>query len=120
MRDAGLAAAICCTLAALAGSIPGAWTTTPWPYALLYGMLVIAHAGVRLGRKTYVVDLAGSDQRALYVALSNTLTGFLMLLVGGLVGALAQWFGSAVLLGLLAACALAAALTAQGLPEVEE
>jgi hypothetical protein len=120
MRDAGLAAAICCTLAALAGSIPGAWTTTPWPYALLYGMLVIAHAGVRLGRKTYVVDLAGSDQRALYVALSNTLTGFLMLLVGGLVGALAQWFGSAVLLGLLAACALAAALIAQGLPEVEE
>ena len=120
MRNAGLAAAACCTLAALTGGLPGAWTSTPWPYALLYGLLVIAHAGVRLGRKTYVVDLAGSDRRALYVALSNTLTGVLMLLVGGLVGALAQWFGSAVLLGLLAACALAAAYTAQGLPEVEE
>ncbi|WP_458525345.1 MFS transporter [Onishia taeanensis] len=120
MRDAGLAAAVCCALAALAGGLPGAWTATPWPYALLYGLLVIAHNGVRLGRKTYVVDLADGERRALYVALSNTLTGVLMLVVGGLVGALAQWFGSAVLLGLLAACALAAALTAQGLPEVEE
>lgn len=120
MRDAGLAAAVCCALAALTGGLPGTWTTSSWPYALLYGLLVIAHAGVRLGRKTYVVDLADTDRRALYVALSNTLTGVLMLLVGGLVGILAQWFGTPILLGLLAACALAAAMTAQGLPEVEE
>ena len=31
MRDAGLAAAVCCALAALAGGLPGAWTTTPGP-----------------------------------------------------------------------------------------
>ncbi|MBZ9540416.1 MFS transporter [Modicisalibacter tunisiensis] len=119
MRDAGLAAAVCCLAAAAVAWAPGAWSATIWPYALLYGALVIAHAGVRLGRKTYVVDLAGAEDRALYVALSNTLTGVLMLLVGGLIGALAQWIGSAALLLVLAGCALAAAFCAHGLPEVE-
>ncbi len=42
-----------------------------------------------------------------------------MLVVGSVVGALAQWFGTAPLLALLGMTGLAAAVCAQGLPEVE-
>lgn len=119
MRDGGLGTAAGCLLGAAFAWWPAAWSETVWPYALVYALLVIVHAGVRLGRKTYVVDMAGADNRALYVALSNTLTGVLMLAVGGLVGLLAQWLGSAGLLAVLALMGLAAAASAQRLPEVE-
>lgn len=119
MRDAGLIAALCCLAAAAIAWAPGGWATSIWPFALVYGLLVIAHAGVRLGRKTYVVDLADKDTRALYVALSNTLTGVLLLLAGGMIGLLAQWLGSDILLLALALLALAAAVTAHRLPDVE-
>lgn len=120
LRDAGLAAAACCVATAGVAWAPGDWSHSVYPFAALYGLLLIAHTGVRLGRKTYVIDLADADDRALYVALSNTLTGVLMLIVGGLIGALAQWLGSAALLAILAGCALAAAACAQRLPEVED
>ncbi|MDX1467287.1 MAG: MFS transporter [Halomonas sp.] len=119
MRDGGLGTAAGCLLGAAFAWWPAAWSETVWPYALVYALLVIVHAGVRLGRKTYVVDMAGADNRALYVALSNTLTGVLMLAVGGVVGLLAQWLGSAGLLAVLALMGLAAAASAQRLPEVE-
>ncbi|MCE0733021.1 MFS transporter [Halomonas sp. G15] len=119
MRDAGLGAAACCLLGAAIAWLPGGWTQTVWPYALVYALLVIVHAGVRLGRKTYVVDMADGDNRALYVALSNTITGVLLLVVGGAVGALGQWLGSPALLVVLAGMALAAAASASRLPEVE-
>ncbi|MCI0510108.1 hypothetical protein C8E00_1057 [Chromohalobacter marismortui] len=119
MRDSAVLATLCCTAAALIAWLPGAWTQRIGPYALVYALLVIAHAGVRLGRKTYVVDMAGSEKRALYVALSNTFTGILMLLIGGLLGAVAYVIGSAGLLLVLAACALGAAASSQCLPEVE-
>lgn len=119
MRDAGGIAALCCLAAAGIAWLPASWSETVWPFSLVYGVLVIAHAGVRLGRKTYIVDLATADDRALYVALSNTLTGILLLIVGILIGGLAQWLGSDILLLLLALCALIAALTSHRLPEVE-
>ena len=120
MRDAGLGTTLCCLLVAGVAWLPSAWSETVWPYALGYGLLVVVHAGVRLGRKTYLVDMASHDQRALYVALSNTLTGALMLAVGGIIGALAQWLGTTALLVILAAIALGAAICAQCLPEVEQ
>ena len=63
--------------------------------------------------------MASGDNRALYVALSNTITGVLLLAVGGAVGALGQWLGSPALLVILAGMALAAAASASRLPEVE-
>ncbi|XKH59423.1 MFS transporter [Halomonas sediminis] len=119
MRDAALGTSLCCLLGAGAAWLPAAWSETIWPYALVYALLVIIHHGVRLGRKTYIVDMAGQDNRALYVALSNTLTGVLMLLVGGILGALAQWLGTPMLLVVLSLVAVAAMLSAQRLPEVE-
>ncbi|MDV6317571.1 MFS transporter [Chromohalobacter sp. HP20-39] len=119
MRNSAAIAALCCAAAALIAWLPDAWSNSIWPYALVYALLVIAHAGVRLGRKTYVVDMAGSDKRALYVALSNTFTGILMLLVGGLLGAVAHFIGSGGLLLVLALCAIGATAASQRLPEVE-
>jgi len=57
-------------------------------YATVLFVLGIAHAGVRIGRKTHVVDLAGGDRKAEYVALSNTIIGVLLLFMGGLTSAL--------------------------------
>ncbi|AJY50157.1 MFS transporter [Halomonas sp. KO116] len=119
MRDAAVGTAICCLLAASVVWLPNGWAQSIWPYAVVYALLVVIHHGVRLGRKTYLIDMASQDNRALYVALSNTLTGVLMLLVGGIIGALAQWFGSAILLLILAATAVGAVLSAHQLPEVE-
>lgn len=119
MRDAALGTAVCCVLGASLAWLPGSWTAQIWPYALVYGLLVIIHHGVRLGRKTYLVDIATQENRALYVALSNTLTGVLMLLVGAMMGGLAQWLGSSALLLVLAVTAIGAMLSAQQLPEAE-
>ncbi|WP_444677042.1 MFS transporter [Halomonas sp. E19] len=120
LRDTGLGTAACCLLGVGFAWLPGAWTATVWPYALVYALLVIVHAGVRLGRKTYLVDMAGQDRRALYVALSNTLTGLLMLVVGGATGLLAQFLGTPWLLATLALMALAAAASAARLREVQQ
>ncbi|WP_104202216.1 MFS transporter [Billgrantia saliphila] len=119
LRNAGLGTAGCCLLGAAIAWLPGDWTDRVWPFAAVYALLTIVHAGVRLGRKTYLVDMAGQDRRALYVALSNTLTGVMMLLVGGATGLLAQWLGTDWLLVALAGMGLAASAIAGGLPDVE-
>ena len=120
MRNSAIGAAVCCLAGAACVWLPDAARESVWPYALIYGLLMIAHAGIRLGRKTYVVDLSDSNTRALYVAFSNTFTGVLMLVVGLLLGGLAQWLGSAGLLLVLAALAVAAALSSHALVEVED
>lgn len=76
-------------------------------YAAVLFVLGIAHAGVRIGRKTHVVDLAGGDRKAEYVALSNTIIGILLLVLGGVTGAL-------VGIGLQAAIAALSALALFG------
>jgi len=87
-------------------------------FAALYFTLSVAHTGVRLGRKTHLVDMAGSGQRASYVAVSNTLIG-VVLLAGGAFGALAQALGTAPTLAVLALAALAGAGCALALDEVQ-
>ncbi len=54
---------------------------------MAYFILSVAHDGVRVGRKTYVVDLAGGNRRTDYVSVSNSVIG-VVLLVAGLSGAL--------------------------------
>ncbi|MEQ8666655.1 MAG: MFS transporter [Rhodospirillales bacterium] len=67
--------------------LPGATESIAF-YAGVFFILGIAHAGVRIGRKTHVVDLAGAENKAEYVALSNTLIGILLLVMGALTGVL--------------------------------
>ena len=89
----------------------------PWLQALFYLTLVVAHSGVRLGRKVYLVDMAGEGNRAAMVAVSNTVIGIVML-AAGTVGVAAIWIGTAGVILLLALMALAAAVNALRLPEV--
>ncbi len=84
---------------------------------LLFG-LMIAYQGVRLGRSTHLVDMAGKDTRAAYTALSNTIIG-LLLLAGGVFSLIANWFGGEVVLAIMAAMSGLAILAAWGLEEVQ-
>ncbi len=102
---------------ALTGPEAG-WTPGELGFAALFLVMGIAHSGVRLGRKAYLVDMATAETRAAYVALSNTVIGALMLL-GGLFGVLAQVLGARGVILVLAAVVLLAALSAWRLEEVE-
>jgi hypothetical protein len=49
-----------------------------------YFLLTLTHTGVRVGRKTYIVDMAEGDLRTAYTAVSNSAMGVILLLVGGI------------------------------------
>jgi MFS family permease len=87
-----------------------------WVIPALYFLLSIAHSGVRVGRKTYVVDLASGNRRTDYVAVGNTLIGIL-LLVAGSVGALSAVFGVAGVIAVLSAMGAAGAALCLALKE---
>ena len=72
-----------------------AWGGLTWFYPVAFFVLSIAHSGVRIGRKTYLVDMAGGTKRTDYTAVSNTVIGVLLLVLGGVSAAVsllgAQW-----------------------------
>ena len=86
--------------------------------ALLF-VLMIAYHGVRLGRSTHLVDMATTENRAAYTALSNTIIG-LILLTGVGFSAIAQYFGHVVVLAVMAVMCFLAALLSLGLKEVQQ
>ena len=100
-------------LAALTGLI-GAPLVLP---VLLFG-LMIAYHGVRQGRSTHLVDMAGEGERARYTALSNTLVGIVLIVMGGLAAGLAA-LAVPLVIGLFAAMCFAAAWSARELDEVQ-
>jgi hypothetical protein len=88
-----------------------------WFLPLAYFVLSIAHSGVRVGRKTYVVNLGTGNQRTDYVAIGNSVIGLLLLLAGS-IGALAPIIGQAGVIAVLAGMGLAGALFGLRLPDV--
>lgn len=84
---------------------------------LLYFVVCIAHDGVRVGRKTYLIDLADGNKRTSYVAVSNTVIG-LMLLVVSLLGALVSLLGITGLVALFSLITFIGVMMAKALPEV--
>ncbi|NNF65952.1 MAG: MFS transporter [Gammaproteobacteria bacterium] len=89
-----------------------------WLLPLLYFVLSAAHSGVRVGRKTYVVNLGSGNKRTDYVAISNTTIGVLLLVVGS-VGLLVPLIGNGGVIGVLSGMGLAGAVLATSLPQVE-
>jgi len=87
-----------------------------WLYPSFFFLLAIAHAGVRLGRKTYIVDMAGGNKRTDYVAVSNTVIGVVLLLAGS-IGALTVIMPISGIILILAGMGLAGALLSARLPE---
>jgi hypothetical protein len=112
---AGLSSAVIGVL--LAALAVGAVRGSLWLYAGTYLALALVHTGTRVGRSTYVVDLAEGDRRTEYVAVSNTIMGVLLLVTGALTAALAV-LGPEVALAALALLGVAGVVVARGLPEV--
>jgi hypothetical protein len=86
-------------------------------YPATYLLLAIAHTGSRIGRKTYVVDLAEGNRRTDYVAVSNSAMGVILLATGAVTAGVAT-FGAVPALLVLAALGAAGVAVAASLPEV--
>lgn len=88
-------------------------------FVAAYFGLTLMHTGVRVGRKTYVVDMAEGDLRTTYVAVSNSAMGLILLVVGALTSALAA---VSILWALvaLAAMGFAGVLGGLRLPDVSQ
>jgi hypothetical protein len=112
----GGAAATGIALVAVVNGLPDL-ADSQWLYPLFFFLLAISHAGVRLGRKTYVVDLAGGNKRTDYVAVSNTVIGVVLLLAGA-IGALTAVLPISAVILILAGMGLTGALLSARLPEV--
>lgn len=115
MAAAGIASGLV-LLFLVATTVP-AVVDQPLLYPVTYFLLALAHTGARIGRKTYVVDLAEGNQRTDYVAVSNTAMGLLLLVTGAVSAGLAG-FGPRVALLFLAALGAAGVPVARRLPEV--
>jgi uncharacterized membrane protein len=90
-----------------------------WFYPFTFFILGIAHSGVRLGRKTYIVDLAAGNKRTDYVAVSNTVIGVILLVTGG-ISALASLISIEGIILVLSLFGIAGAWTSSQLPDVED
>lgn len=88
-----------------------------WVAAGLLFLSAVAHHGARVGRKTYLVDMATQDNRAQLTAVSNTVMG-VILLAGILLGWLDAAMGAAAVLWLLTAIGVLATVCALLLPNV--
>ncbi|MFT7328148.1 MAG: hypothetical protein ACI870_000327 [Crocinitomicaceae bacterium] len=90
-----------------------------WIYPVILFILNIAHDGIRLGRKTYILDIAEGETRTQYVATSNTVIGMLLLVIGFFTA----WLGSVSLVSAIAVLTLmvlAGIWVSSGLREVGE
>lgn len=113
LMSAGLALAI-----AVIQWLAPALASMAWIYPVAFFILGIAHSGVRMGRKTYVLDLGGGERRTDYVAVSNSVIGVVLLAVG-LATAILSLLSPVLVIVVLAVFGLAGALLTWSLPEVE-
>jgi hypothetical protein len=95
------------------------WVVNEYGFAMIFLVLNVMSGGVRLGRKIYLVDMATGENRAAYVAVSNTVIGVLMLF-GGLVGLIGDWWGPESTVLFLAMLSLLAVAYIKYLPDVSE
>lgn len=93
------------------------WLDAWWFLPLAYLVLAVAHEGVRVGRSTYVVNLGDGNLRTDYVAISNTVIGVLLLVVGS-VGLLVSWIGNVGVIAVLAVMGMVGAVMTLYLKEV--
>ncbi len=96
---------------------------TPLIASLVYGTLFfligLAHTGIRLGRKTHLIDMSTAENRATMVAVSNTLIGVVLLLSSSF-GLLADLVGERIVILIFALLGLAGGLLALRLPDVQQ
>lgn len=112
---AAIASTLLILIVLAAGTLPQQWNF----YLLPLGFFAInlVHTGIRVARKTYVVDMAEGDQRTRYVASANTLMGVILLLVGGVSAVIAS-AGNVAAIIFLAVIGFIGVWRAGKLPEV--
>ena len=88
-------------------------------YSLVFLSSGFAVAGVRLGRKTYLLDGAPDRERPLMVAVANTVVGILYA-AAAVLGLMADQVGVAAVLGVLGGMAVLGTLMSWTLPEAGE
>lgn len=115
MTFTALITTVICLLSALVYFLPEA--SHAYIYGFLFFALSITHQGVRLARKIYVIDLAEGNQRTTYVAVSNTIIGVLLLLVG-VISALLSQLAIPVALLFFAVISLLAALSSRTMKNI--
>ena len=81
-------------------------------------LLGFAQAGIRLGRKTYLIDIAPEDDRPLFAAVTNLIVGILTLLSGTL-GIIVEVFNIQVLIVVVTLIPIAGIILGISLPQVE-
>ncbi|MDK8463666.1 MFS transporter [Marinobacter sp. SS13-12] len=116
IRGAAMASGVCLVVGTIA-LIDRTETGSVWFYPVAFFILSVAHAGVRLGRKTYLVDMAGGNKRTDYTAVSNTVIGGLLLVTGGFTALISMVSDVAVIL-VLGLMGLAGMFNALRLQEV--
>jgi hypothetical protein len=87
--------------------------------SLLLFVAAVAHQGARVGRKTYLLDMASGGNRARYTAVSNTVIG-LFLFSGAGLGILDAVYGTASVLLFLALAGALAVWRSLSLPSVSD
>ena len=118
IRGAAIASSVC-LIVGITALLAGTGIGNGWFYPLAFFVLSIAHAGVRLGRKTYLVDMAGGNKRTDYTAVSNTAIGFLLLATGGFTALISLISDAAVIL-VLGLMGMAGMFSALRLKEVTD
>jgi sugar phosphate permease len=117
MMGGGLAVVVGVVALAL-GALPDV-LHNPFVFAPLFLVVGVAQAGVRLGRKTYLVDGAPAAERPSYVAVGNTIIGLITLL-GGVLGIIADVLSVRVLLAVFVGLTALGVLAAWRMPEADE
>lgn len=87
-------------------------------YLLVFVLIGLAEAGVRLGRKTYLVDAVPAEERTTYTAFSNSFVGAVAI-VSGLTGFIAQWLGASAMIAVIAIIMLLGFLACRQMPEAD-
>jgi Major Facilitator Superfamily len=112
-----------CALLSLAVVLVAALQLTAAESSLWYGLVIfifyLGHSAVRLGRKTYLIDMATAENRAQLVAVSNTLIGVFLLIIGGASSWLSVWGTLPVLVALAVLC-FGGSIMAMRLPRVSQ
>lgn len=85
-----IASAVCFGLLSMRGIVQGS-LLAQWLFPVCYMLLIIAHDGVRVGRKTYLLNLGSGNKRTDYVSISNSLIGCFLILMGVFVSLLHEF-----------------------------
>ena len=117
MAGAALLAGVVGVVTWYVASFYADWQLGVSSVVMVFFLITLAHGAVRLGRKVYLVDMANSDNRAQYVAVSNTVIGIAMLF-GGVIGVIADILNVQTVILILSVIALASSIYIKRLPDV--